>query len=114
MQQIITITQVASIAINSIISTYYFIDENKEKYQDFFESVLRYMDAMEIKDSPLTGSQKKQAVLDKVKELALELLFNWESIVEVISDLINDAKLIYNQMIIAKESINSKLKTIKI
>ena len=114
LQQVITITQVASIAITAIINTYDFINENKDKYKEFFNSVLRYMDAMEISDSPLTGKQKKEAVLSKLKELALELLFNWEDIVDVISSLIDDAKFIYNQMISTRNTIDSKLKTIKI
>lgn len=109
---IITISQVASIAITAIISTYNFIEDNKDKYKSFFDTVLRYMDSMEI-DSKLTGSQKKAAVLAKVKEIALELMFNWEDIFEIVSSLINDAKTIYKQMITTKTSIESKLKTVK-
>ena len=112
-QQVITITEVASIAINAIVITYKFIDVNKEKYREFFETVLRYMDAMEIKDSPLTGKEKKEAVLMKVKEVALELLFDWDKIKDVISSLIDDAKNIYNQMLSTKNSITDRLKTIK-
>ena len=110
----ITITQVASIAITAIINTYTFINSNKEKYVEFFNSVLRYMDSMEISNSPLTGKQKKDAVLTKLKELALELLFNWEEIVNVVSSLIDDAKTIYNQMVDARDSMELKLKTIKL
>ena len=95
---IITISQVASIAITAIISTYNFIEDNKDKYKSFFDTVLRYMDSMEI-DSKLTGSQKKAAVLAKVKEIALELMFNWEDIFEIVSSLIDDAKTIYKQII---------------
>ena len=67
---------------------------------------------MEI-DSKLTGSQKKAAVLAKVKEIALELMFNWEDIFEIVSSLIDDAKTIYKQMITTKTSIESKLNTVK-
>lgn len=109
---IITISQVASIAITAIISTYNFIEDNKDKYKSFFDTVLRYMDSMEI-DSKLTGSQKKAAVLAKVKEIALELMFNWEDIFEIVSSLIDDAKTIYKQMITTKTSIESKLNTVK-
>lgn len=114
LQQVITISQVASIAITAIVSTYKFIDDNKEKYQEFFDSALRYMDAMEIHDSPLTGAQKKELVLIKLKELAIDLLFNWDKIAVLVSDLIDDAKSIFNKMIEAKESIDLKLKTVNL
>lgn len=113
-EQIITISQVASIAIEAVISTYKYIQNNKEKYSEFFHSVLKYMDSMEIPNSPLTGKQKKEAVLAKLKELALSLVFDWEKIVNVVSDLIDDSKAIYNNMIATKNSIDAKLKTIKL
>ena len=110
LQQIITITKVASIAIEAIIETYRFIDSNKDKYREFFITVLNFMDSMEIPNSPLTGLQKREAVLTKVKELAVDNRFDWDIIKEAVIALINDAKKIFNQMLDARDSILSTLK----
>ena len=112
-EQIITISQVAGIAIEAAIATYSYIQDNKDKYMDFFKSIVRYMDAMEIEGSNLTGKQKKEAVLVKVKEIAVDLMFNWDVIFEVVNSIIDDAKNIYNQMLSTKNSITDRLKTIK-
>lgn len=111
-KQVITIAEVASIAIKSIVLTYNFIDANKDKYLDFFESILRYMDAMEISESNLSGSQKKLAVLVKVKELAFDLDFDWGRIGELVMDLIDDAKKIYNDMLSTRLTILNKLDSV--
>lgn len=112
-EQVITISQVAGIAIEAAIATYSYIQDNKDKYMDFFKSIVRYMDAMEIEGSNLTGKQKKEAVLVKVKEIAVDLMFNWDVIFEVVNSIIDDAKNIYNQMLSTKNSITDRLKTIK-
>ena len=97
-ERVIDITKVAFTVIQAAVQGYKFYMENKDKYNEYFKSILRYMDAMEFSESNLSGKDKKAFVLAKAKEVAIDLFNNWEHIAEITANLINEAKEIYNMI----------------
>ena len=97
-ERVIDITKVAFTVIQAAVQDYKFYMENKDKYNEYFKSILRYMDAMEFSESNLSGKDKKAFVLAKAKEVAIDLFNNWEQIAEITANLINEAKEIYNMI----------------
>ncbi len=97
-ERVIDITKVAFTVIQAAVQGYKFYMENKDKYNEYFKSILRYMDAMEFSESNLSGKDKKAFVLAKAKEVAIDLFNNWEQIAEITANLINEAKEIYNMI----------------
>ena len=97
-ERAIDITKVAFTVIQAAVQGYKFYMENKDKYNEYFKSILRYMDAMEFSESNLSGKDKKAFVLAKAKEVAIDLFNNWEQIAEITANLINEAKEIYNMI----------------
>ena len=97
-ERVFDITKVAFTVIQAAVQGYKFYMENKDKYNEYFKSILRYMDAMEFSESNLSGKDKKAFVLAKAKEVAIDLFNNWEHIAEITANLINEAKEIYNMI----------------
>lgn len=95
-ERLIDISKVALVVIQAAAAGYKFYKENKDRYNDYFQSILKYMDAMEFSGSNLSGLEKKEFVMAKAKEIAIDLFSNWNHIAEITAKLINDAKEIYN------------------
>lgn len=85
MSKVITIIQV----VESILKTIQY-------GVDFYRQTVDFMDSMEI-DSGLSGTQKKAAVMDKMKEILLGENQLWNTWKEKLSDFIDMIKGTYNQ-----------------
>lgn len=62
----------------------------------FYRQTVDFMDSMEI-DSGLSGTQKKLAVMDKMKEILLGENEDWESWKKLLIVFIDKIKSTYNQ-----------------
>lgn len=82
---IITIGQAVGSIINSI-----------QYGKEIYDQSVKFMDSMEIKNG-LSGTAKKAAVMDKMKEILLGQNEDWERWKLVLSDFIDTIKTTYNQ-----------------
>lgn len=88
--------QKVSIPVITITQAVVGIIQNIAKFRNFYEQTVAFMDSMEI-ESGLTGSQKKAAVLDKMKEILLGNNHKWEDWKANLSAFIDDIIESYNK-----------------